>query len=225
MKRKVLISVLAIFVCLTLVGCGKKEETKGDNNGNNNGSGEKQATSKAPEGNGTKHEYFYDDGVLYQIVDDEEKPKQTDFVIDGLILVGNRHEYRDENGTETIIESLVKEGYKKKDLNSAFYLNEYIEFYIDTKYNGSNNDVKIITVPYKSITELESMSLSKLEELATENGGFVLNYETPDKNNHKYVGNAYVSIDSKEGKYLALFTYKGKLAYYIPMNLTKEPTE
>ena len=222
MKRKVLISVLAIFVCLTLVGCGKKDETKGSKDDNAGNTGEKQATSKAPE-NGTKHEYFYDDGVLYQIVDDEEKPKQTDFVIDGLILVGNRHEYRGEDDTISIMDTLVKEGYKKKDLYSAFYLSEWIEFYIDTKYNGSNNDVKIITVPYKPITELESMSLSKLEEYANENGGFVLNYETPDKDNYKYVGNGYVHPDYKEGKYLALFTYKGKIAYYIPMNLTKEP--
>ena len=48
MKKKVLISVLAIFVCLTLVGCGKKEETKGNEGGNNNGVGNQSATSKAP---------------------------------------------------------------------------------------------------------------------------------------------------------------------------------
>ena len=50
MKRKVLISVLAIFVCLTLVGCGKKDETKGNNNGNNsnNGGNATPAASVAP---------------------------------------------------------------------------------------------------------------------------------------------------------------------------------
>ena len=69
------------------------------------------------------------------------------------------------------------------------------------------------------------MSLSKLEELANENGGFVLDYKTPEEDNYKYVGEGYVHQDYKEEKYLALFTYKRKITYYIPMNLTKEPTE
>ena len=31
--------------------------------------------------------------------------------------------------------------------------------------------------------------------------------------------------DNKEGKYDILFTYKGKLAYFININLTIEPSE
>ena len=38
-------------------------------------------------------EYDYRDGVLTQIVDENGNPKQTDFVIDGIILIGNRHSY------------------------------------------------------------------------------------------------------------------------------------
>ena len=227
MKRKVLISVLAIFVCLTLVGCGKKEETKGDNNGNNNGGGNQSATSKAPgNGNNTeKSEYNYRDGALTQIVDEEGNPKQTDFVIDGIILVGNRHDYRPENSTEEIIDYLVKQGYNKEGLNKDFYLGEWIEFYIDTKYSKPVDDVKIIVAPHKTVEELEKLSLAKLEELATENGGFVLDYKTPEESEHKLVGSGYVHQDYKEGKYDILFTYKGKLAYFINVNLTKEPTE
>ena len=228
MKRKVLISVLAIFVCLTLVGCGKKDETKGNERGNNNGSGSQSATSKAPgNGNNTeKSEYDYKDGVLTQVVDEEGKPKQTDFVIDGIILVGNRHTYEGvDPESEGLINKLVAKGYNKEGIYSSFYLNEWIEFYIDTKYSKSVDDVKIIVTPHKTVEELEKLSLSKLEELANENGGFVLDYKTPEKDNYKYVGNGYVNQDYPEGKYDILFTYKGKLAYFININLTKEPTE
>ena len=69
------------------------------------------------------------------------------------------------------------------------------------------------------------MSFTELEELATENGGFVLDYTTPDVNNYSYVGNGYVNQDYSEGKYDILFTYKGKLAYFININETIEPIE
>jgi hypothetical protein len=211
MKKKLLICALALVMCITLVGCGKAEN---NNNQTNNGSNVNE-----------KYEYTYKDGVLTTIVDEEGKPKQTDFVIDGIILVGNRHEYRPENSSEEIIDYLVGKGYNKENLNKDFYLNEWIEFYIDTKYSKPIDDVKIIVVPHRTVEELEKLSLTKLEELATENGGFVLDYKNPEESEHKLVGSGYVHQDSKEGKYDILFTYKGKLAYFININLTKEPTE
>ena len=69
------------------------------------------------------------------------------------------------------------------------------------------------------------MSLPELEELAVNNGGFVLDYNTPDAENHKFVGEGYVNMDYPEGEYDILFTYKGNLAYFININETKEPTE
>ena len=214
MKKKILISVFALIMCIALVGCGKKEENNNNNQSNN-------GTNNSTE----KYEYTYKDGVLTPIVDEEGNPKQTDFVIDGIILVGNRHEYLPENSTEEIIDYLVKQGYNKEGLNKDFYLGEWIEFYIDTKYSKPVDDVKIIVTPHKTVEELEKLSLAKLEELATENGGFVLDYKTPEESEHKLVGSGYVHQDYKEGKYDILFTYKGKLAYFININLTKEPTE
>ena len=228
MKRKLLISVLAIFVCLTLVGCGKKDETKGTNTGNKNNSGEQSATSKAPNNGNTQEqsEYNYFDGKLTQIVDKEGKPTQTDFVIDGIILIGNRHSYEGvDSDSEGLAKKFVAKGYNKEGLNTSFYLNEYIEFYIDTKYTGKEKDVKILVTPHKTVEELEKLSLSQLEELANENGGFVLDYKKPEEDNYKYVGEGYVHQDYKEGKYDILFTYKGKLAYFINIDETKEPTE
>ena len=54
---------------------------------------------------------------------------------------------------------------------------------------------------------------------------FVLDYKTPEEDNYKYVGEGYVHQDYKEGKYDILFTYKGKLAYFININETKEIDE
>ena len=39
------------------------------------------------------------------------------------------------------------------------------------------------------------------------------------------IGNGYVNADYPEGKYDILFTYKGKIAYFITVELAKEPME
>ena len=218
MKKNLLIGVLALVMCFTLVGCGKTES-------NNNIQDNSNANNGTASSNG-KYEYNYFDGKLTQIVDEEGNPKQADFVIDGIILVGNRHSYEGiQADGEGVIDAFVKKGYNKDGINTSFYLNEYIDFYIDTKYSKPVDDVKILVVPHKTVEELEKMSYSKLVELANDNGGFVLEYKTPEENNYKYVGNGYVHQDYPEGKYDILFTYKGKLAYFINVNLTKEPTE
>ncbi len=207
MKKKLLIGTLSLIICLLLVGCGKTEKSNTNTNNNDN----------------KKYEYSYVDGKLTEIVDEEGNPKQTDFVIDGIILVGNRHSYEGiDPESEGLMKKIVALGYKKTGLNSSFYLNEWIEMYIDTKYSGSVSDVKILITPHKTVEELEKLSLSQLEELANENGGYVIDYQTPETDNYKYVGNGYVNADYPEGKYDILFTYKGKLAYFINVNLTKE---
>ena len=223
MKKKLLIIVLVM--CFVLVGCGKSETNNNNNQTNNNGQENTNTNGENNTSNNT-YEYNYFDGKLTQIVDEEGNPKQTDFVIDGIILVGNRHSYEGIPAEgEGIMEALVKKGYNKDGINTSFYLNEWIEFYIDTKYSGAESDVKILITPHKTVEELEKMSLTKLEELANDNGGYVIDYKTPEADNYKYVGNGYVNMDYPEGKYDILFTYKGKLAYFININLTKEPTE
>ena len=237
MKKKVILVICLIVVLaiglFILTGCGnKKEDNKVTNNTQTvqeNGSTANSVantTNNVVAPSNAKHEYTYTNGVLTQIVNEEGNPKQTDFVIDGIILVGNRHSYEEmEAGAEGIMAKLVQKGYKKEGINSSFYLNEYIEFYIDTKYTGSVNDVKILVTPHRTVEELEGMSLASLEELAGNNGGFVLDYQTPEADNYKYVGNGYVNMDYPEGNYDILFTYKGKLAYFINITETKEPTE
>ena len=226
-----LIIVIIIIILLLLFAVWffllrDKGTTNNNSTNNNNNTQENSNTNNGTTPSNDKYEYNYFDGKLTQIVDEEGNPKQTDFVIDGIILVGNRHGYEGIPAEgEGIIEALVKKGYNKEGLNTSFYLNEYIQFYINTKYSGSESNVKIIVTPHKTVEELEKMSYSKLEELANDNGGFVLEYKIPDENEHKYVGEGYVNMDYPEGKYDILFTYKGKLAYFINVNLTKEPTE
>ena len=233
MKKKVILIICLILILtiglFVLTGCGnEKEENNAKTTQKNESTTNTIAnnTDNTISSNGEKYAYTYKDGILTQIVDEEGNPKQTDFVINGIILVGNRHSYDNlDTESEGIIKKLAQQGYKKEGINSSFYLNEYIEFYIDTEYTGSANDVKILVTPHKTVEELEKMSLSKLEELAENNGGFVLDYQTPEADNYKYVGNGYVNMDYPEGKYDILFTYKGKLAYFINIDETKEPTE
>ena len=226
-----LIIVIIIIILLLLFAVWffllrDKGTTNNNNTNNNNNTQENSNTNNGTTPSKDKYEYSYVDGKLTQIVDEEGNPKQTDFVIDGIILVGNRHSYAGlEAESEGIIAKLASQGYKKEWINSSFYLIELIEFYIDTKYSGSANDVKILITPHKTVEELEKLSLTKLEELANDNGGYVIDYKTPEADNYKYVGNGYVNMDYPEGKYDILFTYKGKLAYFININETKEPTE
>lgn len=236
MKKKVLIIVALIVVLVIglfiLTGCGnKKEESNTTNNNSQSVQKNENITNKAlnttnntTTSSSANFEYDYKDGVLTQIVDEEGNPKQTDFVIDGIILIGNRRYYTDTDDTQSILERFIKQGYKTDGINSSFYLNEYINFYIDTKYKGLDSDVKILVVPHKTVEELEKMTFEQLTTLAEEKG-FLMDYQKPDEGNYKYVGENFVSMDYPEGKYDILFTYKEKLAYFINITETAEPTE
>lgn len=227
-KSKVGVIIL-IIILLLLIGFGvwyfvlrDKGTNKPDNGNNTNNTEENTNTNNENTMKEELSEFNYTEGILHEIGYYGEQPL---FTIDGIILVGNRHEYRGENDSMEIIDFLVEKGYKKDEINSSFYLGEWIEFYIDTKYDGPTEDVKILVVSHKPVEEYLKLSLSSLEEYANTNGGFVLDYQKPDEENHKYVGSGYINADYPEGKYDILFAYKGKLVYYICIDLTKEPTE
>ena len=225
-KVGVLIAIVLMISLILLLVWFFVLRDKGTNNTptNNEPNAQTEKTTKETNTNKEAYEYDYKDGVLTQIVDEDGKPKQTDFVIDGIILVGNRHSYYGMDDTTGIIENFVKQGYKKEGINSSFYLNEYIGFYVDTKYKGSESDVKILVTPHKSVEEYEKMTSSQLTTLAEEKG-FVMDYTTPDEENYKYVGENYVHMDYPEGQYDILFTYKGEIAYFINITETIEEAE
>ncbi len=170
------------------------------------------------------NEYDYKEGILTRVVDEDGNPLQNEFIIDGIILVGNRHSYLGLEDTYDKISQFVEQGYKKEGINSSFYLNERIEMYLDTKYVGDNENVKVLITPHKTIPEYDKMTVDDLVLLAEEKGGS-LEYTAPDFENYNYIGDPYVSLDYDEGKYDILFVYKGKVAYFININLTKEIEE
>ena len=112
-----LIIILIIILLLLLFGVWYfLLRDKGTNNGGNGGGEVTNTSTPAPK---KTSEYDYKDGVLTEILDEEGKPLQTDFVINGLILVGNRHSYEGlEAGAEGIMEKIVSLGYKKEGINS-----------------------------------------------------------------------------------------------------------
>ena len=229
--KKVLLIMTAIVLSLSIVGCGKQPNNV--NSQDNNGDTSQTAQSGQSDLSGANGadfnaagivEYDYKDGVLTAIVDENGNPKQNDFIINGVILVGNRHNYFGTDDVEGALANFVKEGYKTEGINSSFYLNEYIGFYMDTQYSGYIGDVKILALPHKTVEEYEKMSEDDLFDLAYSKG-FCMDYSNPDENNYKFVAENYVNIDLPEGKYDLLFTYKGKVAYFINVNLTLEPTE
>ena len=209
----ILLILLAVWFFLLR---DKKDGVKEANN-----TEEKGETNKDNPINNATSEFNYTEGILHEIgYFDEEIP----FTIDGIILVANRHNYDGREAGESVIEYFVEKGYNKDNINSSFYLNEWIEFYIDTKYFGAPDDVKILAVPHKPVEEYLKMSKTELEELAQEKG-FVMEYMMPEEDNYKYVGSNYINMDYPEGKYDILFSYKGKLVYYICLSLTKEIEE
>ena len=226
-KKSKLLLIIIIIIILLLIGLAlwffifrdKGGETgDGGKTGDNSG----KVVDDKPKDKKT-HEYNYKNGVLAQIVDEDGNPKQTEFVIDGLILVGNHHSYAGETeGSEAIMEKLVKDGYKKEGINSSFYLNEWIEIYLDTKYAGNTKNVDVVLAPHKTVEEWEKMTKVEVMEYALQNGGYTIVYETPDAENYKYVNNGYVNEDYPAGAYDLLFFYKDKLAYFVNLSLTKE---
>ena len=213
----IILILLILFAVWFFLLRDKKDDTK---ESGNNTEEKGEINTDNPINNATS-EFNYTEGILHEIgYFGEEIP----FTIDGIILIGNRHNYDGREAGEGVIEYFANKGYNKSDINSSFYLNEWIEFYIDTKYYDAPDDVKILAVPHKPVEEYLQMTSTALEELASEKG-FVMDYMMPEEDNYKYVGSNYVSMDYSEGKYDLLFSYKGKLVYYICLSLTKEPTE
>jgi len=221
--KKVILSIVLIILLVAslfvLTGCGKKEAPQAEEQATVQ-TENKTETEKTEDGDeklyATDSVYDYDFGTLCPITKDL-KPVAPDFNIKGLILVGNRH-------NEYSIESLLQDGYKTFGINSQFYLNEQIEFYLDTDYSGKESDVNILITPHDIVENYEKMDFDEIQNIAIEKGAY-LDYRTPEKSNYNYIGNSYVSLDYPTGKYDILFFYKKQLAYYLCIDLVNEPVE
>ena len=159
-------------------------------------------------------------GNLMTIFGKDGNPIQNEFIIDGIILIGDNHSYFNTDDKETIINTFLNEGFKKEDINNEFYLEEKINLYLDTKYDGEDSNIKILLVPHNSIEEFDNKEFSLIEKLASEEG-YILNYVKPTEENNKYIGSMDLNNSSPEGYYDILFIYNNKIAYYLVINLKK----
>ena len=92
----ILIIIILLLILFAVWYFLLRDKGETNNNGNNN----QQQEEKKDEPKETKgYQYDYREGVLTPIVDENGIPKQTDFVIDGIILIGNRHDYRGDDDT------------------------------------------------------------------------------------------------------------------------------
>ena len=129
-----LIAFAIWFFLLRDKGGSSNNTPETQNNSQTQSNSQTQNTSNNTTSPKNKYEYNYKDGVLTQIVDEDGNPKQTDCIIDGIILSGNRHYYNQES-IDGNIAYLASLGYKKEDLNKDFYLP--LATYEDTKQDAS----------------------------------------------------------------------------------------
>ena len=225
-QMKILIAlILTASVCLLLFGCGAKTAEQEQTEAPVTEAPMTDEATALPDNTASQPwgEIDIKDGVLYAFTDEEGNPKQTALTVNGVILAGNQHGYNDLSNTELIMPQLVARGYKTEGINSSFYLNEYIEVYADTVYSGPDEAVKIVLAPQKAADEYEKMSFDELAEFALSNGGAVIDWQTPDEENYKYIGEGYVNADFPAGAYDLIFTCNGEPAYYISLTVSENP--
>ena len=132
----------------------------------------------------------------------------TPFKLNGLRLDGNRSA-TENNGKD----------FATENIRAGFWLDERIAFYLDTDYNNPDSeDVKVVCVPHRDITEYAEMTFDAILEEAA----FVETF-TGQENPEEPCFDPFVfGEDFEEGDYDLLFTYQGNIAYYMVINLTSE---
>ncbi len=196
-KFLALLLSLALVLCI-FAACGKSSEeepvTTTKAAAQNTGEPESESVSQ----NTTVENYTL--GKLVAVKDD------TDFVLKGLRLNGNRSYANNDKD------------YATEDIRSGFYIQERIEFFLDTTYsNPDSEDVKVVCLPHRDFAEYEKMSFDEIAEKAA----FVEIF-TGMEDADSACFEPYVSSDFEPGDYDVLFTYKGEITYYIVINFTPE---
>ena len=214
---KIVISILSLLLIICLVYFIFIRDDKKSSSSEKNKNNKQSETNKKNDVEDTVKE-----GVLTQFVDENNNPVQTDFIINGILLVGKHHSYFDTNDEYVILNNYASAGYKKEDINSSFYLDELIDLYIDTNYEGDESAVKIVIAPHQPIHSLKNQSGSEIIDFAMERGGAIINYQKPNEWNYKYVGSGSISSEYRSGIYDIIFIYQDAPAYYINISLTKE---
>ena len=219
--KKILSACICIIMAVSMVACGSSSSSSGDTKSTSSkSSASSSADSKSDGGNSGDSsgqdlsKYKFNKGELVRITDDKNEPAVADFEIKGLIVAGNQTEGAGFDAQKS-------GGYKTSGLKADFMLNEHITLHAEG-ITGNTEDLKIICLPHREMADYILKSADELTQIAETEGAYV-NASGPDAERDNEIVDFYVGpIDErKAGSYDILFFYKGKLAYYLPIELSK----
>ena len=218
--KKILSACICIIMAVSMVACGSSSSSSDSKSTSSKSSASSSADSKSDGGNSGDSsgqdlsKYKFNKGELVRITDDNNEPAVADFEIKGLIVVGNQTEGAGFDAQKS-------GGYKTSGLKADFMLNEHISLHAE-EITGNTENLKIICLPHREMADYILKSADELTQIAETEGAYV-NASGPDTERDNEIVDFYVGpIDErKAGSYDILFVYKGTLAYYLPIELSK----
>lgn len=218
--KKILSACICIIMAVSMVACGSSSSSSDSKSTSSKSSASSSADSKSDGGNSGDSsgqdlsKYKFNKGELVRITDDNNEPAVTDFEIKGLIVAGNQTEGAGFDAQKS-------GGYKTSGLKADFMLNEHITLHAEG-ITGNTEDLKIICLPHREMADYILKSADELTQIAETEGAYV-NASGPDAERDNEIVDFYVGPieERKAGSYDILFVYKGKLAYYLPIELSK----
>ena len=218
--KKILSACICIIMAVSMVACGSSSSSSDSKSTSSKSSASSSADSKSDGGNSGDSsgqdlsKYKFNKGELVRITDDNNEPAVTDFEIKGLIVAGNQTEGAGFDAQKS-------GGYKTSGLKADFMLNEHISLHAE-EITGNTENLKIICLPHREMADYILKSADELTQIAETEGAYV-NASGPDAERDNEIVDFYVGPieERKAGSYDILFVYKGKLAYYLPIELSK----
>lgn len=218
--KKILSACICIIMAVSMVACGSSSSSSDSKSTSSKSSASSSADSKSDGGNSGDSsgqdlsKYKFNKGELVRITDDNNEPAVADFEIKGLIVAGNQTEGAGFDAQKS-------GGYKTSGLKADFMLNEHITLHAEG-ITGNTEDLKIICLPHREMADYILKSADELTQIAETEGAYV-NASGPDAERDNEIVDFYVGPieERKAGSYDILFVYKGKLAYYLPIELSK----
>ena len=218
--KKILSACICIIMAVSMVACGSSSSSSDSKSTSSKSSASSSADSKSDGGNSGDSsgqdlsKYKFNKGELVRITDDNNEPAVTNFEIKGLIVAGNQTEGAGFDAQKS-------GGYKTSGLKADFMLNEHITLHAE-EITGNTENLKIICLPHREMADYILKSADELTQIAETEGAYV-NASGPDTERDNEIVDFYVGPieERKAGSYDILFVYKGKLAYYLPIELSK----
>ena len=218
--KKILSACICIIMAVSMVACGSSSSSSDSKSTSSKSSASSSADSKSDGGNSGDSsgqdlsKYKFNKGELVRITDDNNEPAVADLEIKGLIVAGNQTEGAGFDAQKS-------GGYKTSGLKADFMLNEHITLHAEG-ITGNTEDLKIICLPHREMADYILKSADELTQIAETEGAYV-NASGPDAERDNEIVDFYVGPieERKAGSYDILFVYNGKLAYYLPIELSK----